>query len=94
MLHWVILLVNDIYDRYHQWPMNVNQFQSYITDKYDDVNAVHHYEISQKSGDTTEKINIASFLFSLLTLSQSINEFSHPSSLILAVNSDVLSAGE
>ena len=32
MLHWVILLVNDIYDRYHQWPMNVNQFQSYITD--------------------------------------------------------------
>ena len=58
MLHWVILLVNDTYDRYHQWPMNVNQFQSYITDKYDDVNAVHHYEISQTSGDTTEKINI------------------------------------
>ena len=22
-LHWVILLTNDIYDRYHQWHMNV-----------------------------------------------------------------------
>ena len=46
-LHWVILLTNDIYDRYHQWPMNNNQF-----------NAVHHYEITQSSGDTTIKIDI------------------------------------
>ena len=57
-LHWVILLVNEIYDRYHQWPMNVNQFQTYVDDKYDDVNAVHHYEISQSSGDTDVTINI------------------------------------
>ena len=27
-LHWVILLTNDIYDRYHQWPMNNNQFNA------------------------------------------------------------------
>jgi len=57
-LHWVILLVNDIYDRYHQWPMNVNQFQAYLGDKYADANAVHHYEITQSSGDTTVTINI------------------------------------
>ncbi len=57
-LHWVILLSNDIYDRYHQWPMNVNQFLSYIGDKYSNPNGVHHYEISQTSGDTTVKINI------------------------------------
>ncbi len=57
-LHWIILLVNEIYDRYHQWPMNVNQFQAYVDDKYDDVNAVHHYEISQSSGDTDVTINI------------------------------------
>tara|TARA_B100001564_G_C20663649_1_gene682724 strand:- start:1865 stop:2383 length:519 start_codon:yes stop_codon:yes gene_type:complete len=57
-LHWVILLVNDIYDRYHQWPMNVNQFQAYLEDKYADANAVHHYEITQSSGDTTVTINI------------------------------------
>ncbi len=59
-LHWVILLFNDITDRYHQWPMNNNQFLSYMDDKYTNQNAVHHYEISQVSGDTTIKINIGS----------------------------------
>ena len=57
-LHWVILLINDITDRYHQWPMNNNQFLTYLNDKYSYVDATHHYEISQVSGDTTIKINI------------------------------------
>ena len=57
-LHWVVLLVNDITDRYHQWPMNYEQFLQYVNDKYDDVNAVHHYEITQSSGDTTTKIEV------------------------------------
>ena len=38
--------------------MNVNQFLSYVGDKYSNPNGVHHYEISQTSGDTTVKINI------------------------------------
>ena len=57
-LHWVILLINDITDRYHQWPMNNNQFIAYLNDKYSNIDATHHYEISQVSGDTTIKINI------------------------------------
>ena len=57
-LHWVILLLNNITDRYHQWPMNNNQFLAYLKDKYDDVDATHHYEISQVSGDTSIKIEI------------------------------------
>ena len=57
-LHWVILLINNITDRYHQWPMNNNQFIAYLNDKYSNVDATHHYEISQVSGDTTIKINI------------------------------------
>lgn len=57
-LHWVVLLMNDITDRYHQWPMNENQFLAHINDKYDNVDATHHYEISQTSGDTTIKIDI------------------------------------
>ena len=56
--HWVILLVNNITDRYHQWPKNTNQFIAYINDKYINVDATHHYEISQVSGDTTIKIDI------------------------------------
>ena len=57
-LHWVILLLNDITDRYHQWPQNQNQFLAYLKDKYSNVDATHHYEISQTSGDTTIKIDI------------------------------------
>ena len=57
--HWVILLVNNITDRYHQWPMNTRQFLAHLAERYDNVNAVHHYEIYQKSGDTSVKINIA-----------------------------------
>ena len=59
-LHWIVLMVNDITDRYHQWPLNSNQFIAYIRDKYADVDATHHYEISQTSGDTTIKIDIGS----------------------------------
>jgi|TARA_R110000796_G_scaffold3038_5_gene11725 hypothetical protein len=57
-LHWVLLLVNDIFDRYHDWPMNTNQFQAFVSDKYDNPDDVHHYEISQSSGDTDVTINI------------------------------------
>ena len=57
-LHWVVLMMNDITDRYHQWPLTENQFLAHINDKYDNVDATHHYEISQTSGDTTIKIDI------------------------------------
>tara|TARA_A100001011_G_scaffold178394_1_gene187138 strand:- start:416 stop:946 length:531 start_codon:yes stop_codon:yes gene_type:complete len=56
--HWIIMLVNDITDRYHEWPMSEAQFSQYMKDKYSDADAVHHYEISQESGDTDIKINI------------------------------------
>jgi len=56
--HWVILLVNNITDRYHQWPMNTRQFLAHIDVRYDNVDATHHYEISQASGDTDVKIDI------------------------------------
>ena len=57
-LHWIVLMMNDITDRYHQWPLNQNQFLAHINDKYDNVDATHRYEISQTSGDTTIKIDI------------------------------------
>ena len=56
--HWVILLVNNITDRYHQWPMNNRQFLAHLAERYDNVDATHHYEIYQVSGDTTVKIDI------------------------------------
>ena len=57
-LHWVILYVNNVTDRYHQWPMTTGQFLSFLNDKYSNPDAVHHYEITQTSGDTSLKINI------------------------------------
>jgi len=56
--HWVVLLVNNITDRYHQWPLTTPQFLDFVNEKYDDPNALHHYEIPQTSGDTSIKINI------------------------------------
>ena len=55
-LHWVVLMVNDITDRFHQWPMNFSHFNQYVEDKYDDINGIHHYEVAQESGDTSIKI--------------------------------------
>ena len=57
-LHWVIMLVNNITDRFHDWPMTESQFLEFINDKYSNPDATHHYEISQSSGNTKKKIDI------------------------------------
>ena len=57
-LHWIILLVNEITDRYHQWPMSGMQFLDYLNDKYSNPDGIHHYETTQTSGDTKVKIEV------------------------------------
>lgn len=57
-LHWTILAANDIIDYYTDWPMSVERFEEYVTDKYDDPYAVHHYEVSQSSGDKNTFIEV------------------------------------
>ena len=54
-LHWVILMTNNVTDRYYQWPMTQPQFAEFLTDKYGAGNedSVHHYEITQASGRST-----------------------------------------
>jgi len=56
-LHWVVLMTNNITDRYYQWPLTQPQFQEYLKDKYGAGNedATHHYEITQTSGPTTSR---------------------------------------
>lgn len=59
--HWIILMTNDITNIYTQWPMSEIAFSDYLIDKYgDNVDAVHHYEIYQTSGDTTKVLQVAS----------------------------------
>ena len=56
-LHWVILMTNNITDRYYQWPLSQPQFAAHLTDKYGSgsEDATHHYEKSQDSGKTSSR---------------------------------------
>ena len=53
--HWVILITNNITDRFYQWPMTQPDFEDFLTDKYGagSEDAVHHYELAQTSGATS-----------------------------------------
>lgn len=51
--HWVILLTNNIMDRYYEWPLSDADFERFVNDKYSNPDAVHHYEITRSSGKTT-----------------------------------------
>jgi len=56
-LHWVILMTNNVTDRYYQWPLSQPQFQEHLTDKYGAGNedATHHFEKTQDSGPTSSR---------------------------------------
>ncbi len=52
-LHWVILMTNNVTDRYYDWPLSEQQFEDYVKDKYSNPDGIHHYEITQSSGKTS-----------------------------------------
>ena len=56
-LHWIILLMNNITDTYHDWSLSTPNFLRFVNDKYSNPDAIHHWEISQTSGDTSKKID-------------------------------------
>ena len=47
--------MNNVTDRYYQWPMPAADFADFLTDKYGAGNedSVHHYDLAQTSGKTT-----------------------------------------
>jgi len=51
--HWVILIMNNITDRYYDWPLSDYAFEEYVKNKYSNPGGVHHYEKTQSSGRTT-----------------------------------------
>ena len=38
--------------------MSTQKFEEFVKEKYENPQAVHHYEITQSSGDTTKTINV------------------------------------
>ena len=49
-LFWVVCMINKIENPYYDWPLSNLQFENYMKDKYDEVDAVHHWEKIQSSG--------------------------------------------
>lgn len=62
-LDWLILMSNQVYDPFFQWPLTYQTFVDFIKKKYGSVPAayrtVHHYEqITQQSSRTVNGINV------------------------------------
>ena len=53
MFHWIILLTNGITDAYYEWPLSFSAFEEFLYSKYDNPDAIHHYEKVQSSGPQT-----------------------------------------
>jgi hypothetical protein len=45
--------MNDITDRYYDWPLSLSAFEEYVKDKYANPQGIHHYEKTQSSGATS-----------------------------------------
>ena len=58
--HWILLLFNQIINTYYDWPLSRKNFQKFISNKYSNPDAVHHYEVSQSSGGDWVKIKVES----------------------------------
>ena len=47
-LDWLVLLINEVYDPYFEWPMKADDFNQYIISRYGSIpnayQTVHHYE--------------------------------------------------
>lgn len=37
--YWVLMLINERYDRFYDFPLNYGEFENYITDKYGSISA-------------------------------------------------------
>jgi hypothetical protein len=66
--YWIVLFANQIIDPFWDWPLNGNNFNKYIVDKYkefDPYSTVHHYEKITQQVDsitrttTTNKVDIS-----------------------------------
>ena len=47
---WVVCLMNNVVNRYYDWPLDEHSFQEFLKDKYDNPAGIHHYEAVQSSG--------------------------------------------
>jgi hypothetical protein len=51
-LHWLVLMANNIVDYYNEWPMTVVALERMTAARYDNVDDIHHWEVTQGSGSS------------------------------------------
>ena len=50
--YWVILQINDIYDFWSQWPLDLVELETYITERYgSEADEISHYETVEVKND-------------------------------------------
>lgn len=59
-LHWIILQSNDILDPRFGWPLSPFDLKKYAEGKYNNINAVHHYEDSGGNIITSANVIVTS----------------------------------
>lgn len=59
-LHWVVMMFNQVYDPFYDWPMTYLQFLTFIKDKYGSIEnsqlTTHHFEKIISSTDNITNI--------------------------------------
>ena len=40
---WIICLMNDVIDRFYDWPLSDSAFETFVNEKYAEPGAIHHY---------------------------------------------------
>ena len=97
--YWIVLYVNQILDPQWGWPVTMNTFDSYINDKYSNINVYntpHHYEkiITQfdngTNTTTTHKLVIDEYTYNNLVDSTSTASFP-PGKVTINVTKNVVS---
>jgi hypothetical protein len=42
--HWVLMMINDVIDINKDWPLSTQNFGDFVDSKYDEPDAIHHWE--------------------------------------------------
>lgn len=56
-LAWVVMMFNDIFNVYTQWPVDQYTLNEYIDEKYEDPNDIHHY-VSISTGNIVDSTHV------------------------------------
>ena len=70
--HWVIMLLNEKFDAYNDFPKSDNIIYNYSLDKYIDINALHHYEDS--NGNIVDQFYPLKTIISNIDYERQLNE--------------------